>query len=100
MRTKKMYVLVRNDLAEKYRFVQGSHALAQFALEFSDLFHEWNNSTIVFLGVRNYVELRNIPSLLQTHNKLFSCFFEPDLEQVTAIACYDDGFVFKDLKIA
>jgi hypothetical protein len=33
--------------------------------------------------------------------KIFSSFYEPDLDgQVTAIACYDDGRIFKDLRLA
>lgn len=98
---KKMYVLVRNDLAEKYRFVQGAHALSQFSLDHPEEFQEWGNSTIVFLGVRNLIELKQQNRVLQTHSKKFSSFYEPDLEdQMTGIACYDTGFIFKDLNLA
>lgn len=30
---KKMFILVRRDLLSPYKFVQGAHALAQYALE-------------------------------------------------------------------
>jgi len=30
---KKMFILVRKDLGSPYKYVQGGHALAQFALE-------------------------------------------------------------------
>ena len=100
MRTKKMYVLVRNDLAETYKLVQGSHALARYALEFHEAFLKWNNSTIVFLAVRNIKELNEYSLKLHYAEKDFSLFFEPDLGQVTALACYDDGLIFKDLRIA
>lgn len=30
---KSMYILVRKDLAQTYKLVQGAHALAQYALE-------------------------------------------------------------------
>jgi hypothetical protein len=96
-----MYVLVRNDLAETYRIVQGAHALAQFAIEYSTLFNEWHNSTIVFLGTRNLLELKQYMTRLESSNKIFSRFYEPDLEnQLTAIACYDSGEVFSTLKVA
>jgi hypothetical protein len=98
---KKMYILVRNDLAEKYCIVQGSHALAQYAIDHKNLFLEWNNRTIVFLGVRNLKELRKWLYLLEETRKDFSTFDEPDLDdQLTSIACYDTGEIFKGLKTA
>lgn len=96
MLTPKMYVLVRKDLSETYRMVQGAHALAQFALEHPEEFARWNNETIVFLSVRNYKELKNIYCEL-LKRKTSSGFYESDLEdQLTAIACYDTGEFFKD----
>lgn len=41
MRTPRMYVLVRLDLAEDYRMVQGAHALAKYALEHPSEFKTW-----------------------------------------------------------
>lgn len=98
-RQPKMYVLVRRDLSETYRLVQGAHALAQYALEQPDLFCAWNNSTIVFLGVRNLMEMREWESLLAENGKRFSPFHEPDLDgHLTAIACFDLGDVFSELR--
>lgn len=95
---KKMYVLVRKDLDAVYRMVQGSHALADFFLKHSLLAAEWGNSTIVFLGVRNENALNLIAYKLMSKNKLFGEFREEDLQhQLTSIACYDDGRIFKDL---
>ena len=97
----KMYVLVRLDLSEAYRFVQGSHALAQYALEYPMLFSVWGNSTICFLGVRNLIKLRGIIEKLLVSGKKYSCFNEPDLDgQRTSIACFDTGEIFKELKTA
>lgn len=99
MPSQKMYVLVRNDLSETYRLVQGCHALAEYALGFPENFKTWNNSTIVFLKVRNLLELKTWHFKLGSKEHI--CFKEPDLEdQLTAIACYDDGHIFKDLKLA
>lgn len=101
MPTPKMYVLVRLDLEKTYRIVQGSHALAQYALDYTPSFKEWGNSTIVYLGVRNLIELRNWKNNLTLEVKCYSSFNEPDLdEQITAIACYDTGEIFRALKTA
>jgi hypothetical protein len=98
---KKMYVLVRLDLSESYRFVQGAHALAQYTLGHIALSKEWGNSTIVFLGVRNLRELQRWEMLLGESHKTFCTFYESDLDyQLTGIACYDTGEIFKGLKTA
>lgn len=100
MPTLKMYVLCRRDLNPVYAVVQGSHALAQYSLEHPDEFKAWNNTTIAVLGVRNLIEIREWSSKLVKKERIFSTFCEPDLDcQMTAIACYDDGGVFKDLKL-
>jgi hypothetical protein len=97
----KMYVLVRLDLAETYRIVQGSHALARFALDHYQTFLMWENSTIVYLGVRGLKDLKDWKLKITDASKCHSTFFEPDLDhQLTAIACYDTGEIFKNLKVA
>lgn len=97
----KMYVLVRLDLAETYRIVQGSHALAQFALDNLTLFTTWKNGTIVYLGVRGLKDLREWLPKLSEANKHCSPFYEPDLDgQLTGVACYDTGEIFRGLKVA
>jgi hypothetical protein len=97
---KKMYVLVRLDLSTQYGLVQASHALAQYALELPDLFKIWNNSTLVCLGVRNLIDMKTWDEKLSLMDKSYKCFFEPDLEgQLTSIACFDTGEIFKNLKI-
>jgi hypothetical protein len=94
-----MYVLVRLDLETTYRCVQGAHALAQFAFEHPEEFKAWNNTTIVFLGVRYPVGINEW--ILKLEGKKYSVFREPDQDmQPTAIACYDTGFVFRKLLIA
>ena len=93
---KKMYVLVRKDLAAIYGMVQGSHALAQFLIQYPELGKEWNNTTIVFLGEKNEDSLNLTAFKLEKKNKVFAEFHEEDLKyQITAIACYDDGAIFK-----
>jgi hypothetical protein len=103
-----MYVLVRLDLSETYRIVQGTHAVVQYAKEYPKEFSEWNNSTIVFVGVYYLKGLRTASFTIGKRNLKYSMYYEPDLdEQATAIACvvtssdnsiYNDSYIFKDLK--
>ena len=99
MLTPKMYVLARKDLNTVYALVQGTHAVAQYSLEHAEGFHQWNNETIAVLAVRNLKALREWNLKLAKADKAHSFFREPDLDnQETAIACYDDGKIFKGLK--
>ena len=101
MRTRRMYVLVRVDLENIYRCVQGCHALAQFAIDHPDEFRQWNNGYLIFLGIRFPREIIEWKQRLWLANKKFSSFSEPDQDGVnTAIACYDTGEIFKDLRLA
>jgi len=101
MPTPKMYVLVRRDLSETYRIVQGSHALAKYALEHYEPFQQWGNETIIYLGVQNLISLREWNLKLAKAGKIFSTWREPDLDhQETALACYDDGRIFEGLRMA
>ena len=98
---KRMYVLVRRDLDQTYRCVQGAHALAQLNKEYPSQVKEWNNETIVFLNAGNLMGLREWIDKLKKRKKVFSVFFEPDLDdQETALACFDSGVIFKKLNLA
>jgi len=95
-----MYVLVRRDLDVTYRCVQGGHAISKFALDHYDKLKEWNNNTIVYLGVPNEYVLNLWVSKLEDKEKIYSCFIEPDLgDKITSIACVDTGEIFKSLRI-
>lgn len=98
----KMYVLVRKDLDQTYRNVQGTHAVAEYSLRGDKgLFEKWDNHTLVHLGVPNEGSLKIWQSKLTGKQKPHACFHEPDLNgQMTAIACIDTGEVFKKLNLA
>jgi len=97
----KMYVLVRRDLADNYRMVQGYHALVAYSMENEILFNAWGNDTIAVLGARNLIEMKMWEQKLLTLGITHSAFREPDLDgQITAIACYHDGECFAMLKPA
>lgn len=97
-----MYVLVRKDLAETYRLVQGSHAVAEYSFRGNqECYQKWNNTTIMFLGVRNEQALILWSMRLADHKKPFVVWSEPDMRgQMTSIACIDTGEIFKKLRMA
>lgn len=100
--TPRMYVLVRKDLAETYRIVQGAHAVVAYSLHVptQEAYRTWNNGTIVFLGVRNEQALDLWALKMQDKGKIFAKWHEPDLKgQMTAIACIDTGEIFKSLNL-
>ena len=75
-----MYVVVRQDLNSTYRMVQGSHALAQYSIDFPELFNKWNNRTIVFLSAKHEGQLLKLANELINKEKEFSAFYEEDLD--------------------
>jgi len=97
-----MYVLVRKDLDETYRCVQGGHALAQYSIWGNkELYNEWNNGTLIFLVVPNEYVLKMWAIKLDRKEKSWIGFNEPDLhDQLTAISCIDTGEIFRKLSLA
>ncbi len=100
----RMYLVLREDLA--YKYIQGGHALAQYALEHPEEFKEWNNQYLICLSVFNGLALQTLVNSLGSysieklgdHYRTFSkfkmsIFIEPDLksELPTAICIFDDG---------
>jgi hypothetical protein len=90
MITPRMYIIVRDDLSETYKMVQGSHALAQYAIEQPELFREWNNHCLIFLSVWNGLTLEKVKEELSGFTT--AEFYEPDLgDKLTAIAIFENG---------
>ena len=91
--THRLYVIVRGDLSETYRMVQGSHAVAQYALDHSIFFKQWNNEKIVFLKTFNGVELEKLANKLRRLCFNISVFKEPDMRSdlPTALVVYENG---------
>ena len=75
---KKLYVLVRDSLTPSQKAVQCSHAVAEHVLNHPD---DWRNEILVLLDVHDFDY-----ALYLTENSLRSVFYEPDLDQITAIA--------------
>jgi hypothetical protein len=87
----RMYLILREDLV--YKYIQGGHALAQYALEHPKKFEEWNNKYLICLSVFNGLSLRDMRDKLNKFGVTFSQFIEPDLESPlpTAICLFDNG---------
>ena len=105
----RMYLILREDLAFKY--VQGAHALANYAREFSPNFQRWNNGYLICLSVFNGLALQDLKFKLDNELdkilRFHSTFYEPDLESKlpTAICIFEDGtgyvsHALRDLKLA
>ena len=88
----RLYVVVRRDLSETYRMVQGAHGVAQFALEHPEAFKEWNNEFICFLSVFNGLAIDALEEELKLSEMEYSKFIEPDLgDKVTSLVLFEDG---------
>ena len=89
---RRLYVLIDKSLEPVYGCVQGGHAVAQYLLEHPN--QKWNNSYLIYLYAN--VDLYRMKLIMR--NKDFSEFKEPDLNnRVTALACEDDGRLFRNL---
>ena len=91
----RLYVLVRNDLSRSQQDVQAGHAVAQWMLDHSqEAKEEWGNGTIVYLTIKDEVQLVEVAKdlLIGNAGRVTSYFREPDIEnQMTALACLQYG---------
>ncbi len=57
----------------------------------------WRNQYLIYLKVDNILQWKD---KLDFYHKQYAEFIEPDVgNKVTAIACFDDGKMFKRLKL-
>ena len=75
-----MYVFVRRDLSPPQQIVQAAHASAMIG----DKFH--GDTNIVLFGSKGEDELLGCADYLNQHDIKYHMFFEPDIDQYTAIA--------------
>ena len=93
----KMYCLIRKDLSKSYQAVQGGHAIAQYFLDHG-LPTDWDNGTMIFLGVENKDSLEKWQMKLNRHKH--SAFIEPDIgNEITALSIINDGKMFSNLSL-
>lgn len=92
----KMYVFVRTDIPFVHQAVQAGHAVAEYLIQHGKP-TIWNNGIMVYLGVKDELELVNIERGLKTTGARFSSFYEPDwgvLPQLTAISIIEKEAAF------
>lgn len=77
-----MYVFVRRDLSIAQQIIQSAHATFEVGLV-EDISKSPN---FVLIGVDNLQHLRNVERVLQAGGIGYNIFFEPDVDQHTAIA--------------
>lgn len=87
--------MIDSQYSDSYRAVQAGHAVAQYMLKFPD--SEWKNQYLIYLKVDDILFWKSKLDLL---NKQYAEFIEPDVgNKITAIACLDDGKIFKKLEL-
>lgn len=97
---KRMYIFCRKDLRKNYQAVQAGHALAQFLIQHPSQAKEWNNHTLIYLGVENEQELIREYEYMKSHNLICEIFSEPDIgNQYTAFATYTEPKYMENKKL-
>lgn len=82
---KKLFVIVRKDLTTSQMAVQAGHAVAEYLLH--SHFSRWSNEILIYLGVKNLIQLEKLKYKLDVEDIKYIEFREPDLNnEVTAIA--------------
>ena len=97
---KLMYVLVRKELDETYRCIQGAHALAQYVMIFPQEAAEWKNEHLIFLGTKFQFGIDECARSLIHIGIKYQIFREPTFGQSTALACYCESEIFKNFDLA
>ena len=94
----KLFVIVRRDLSTSQQAVQAGHAVARYLLTYSDT--EWNNGTLIYLGVKNEEDILKWRFRLSLKNAPYVVFSEPDLNnEITAIATDCEESLLKNLQV-
>jgi len=96
MVTKKLYVLVRKDLASSYQAVQAGHAVAKWLLHDKS----WKNETLIYLGVNDEQALKRWMDKLDYRQVPYVIFKEPDINnEITALATNGNSKLFNKLNL-
>lgn len=83
---KRLYILVRRDLAPAYQAVQAGHAVAEWCRTHP----HWDNEVLVYLHVRDEQHLLEVAAALTAGGDHITIFREGDLGgQSTAFAVCD-----------
>ena len=97
---KKLYILIRRDMQRNYQAVQAGHALAEWMLQNPTQAKEWDNRTLIYLSVSCEDALKAWGERLDKLEINWVGFREPDIgNELTAIATYGNGELYKELKL-
>lgn len=80
-----IYLFVRSDLSIPQQIIQTSHAVDQLVRELSLPLKKTVDSMVLF-GVDSEIELLRISNYLTESQVRHHTFFEPDVDEFTAIA--------------
>lgn len=75
-------------MSHGYQTAQSSHAVAEWAYLNPELLKEWRQKSgyLICLSVRNLKELEELEDKLGLADLDYTTFYEPDIEEFTAIA--------------
>lgn len=81
-------IIVRDDLSPGYKLAQSVHAMADFAVKFTDEFKQWQmGSNYLCCLESNEQKMRILIEKFQSLGIKYSAFYEPDIgDQMTSIA--------------
>ena len=90
---------MRKDLDYSSPAVQAGHVVAEFCLNNNG--NEWNNHTLIYLGVKDLFELNRWRNKLERKDIEYTVFSEPDMGyETTAIATLvNDEKIFRNLRL-
>ena len=83
-----MYIFVRNDLSEAQKIIQAGHAIERLTTNSEYDFNTSGHCTPHFalMGVDDEDDLKEVGKFLYDHLVTFEMFYEPDINEYTAIA--------------
>lgn len=83
----RLITVTRQDLSAGYQTAQTAHALAEYAYKNPRTFKRWRRRSgyLICLAVKDSKELEALMSQLTEKKVRFTPFYEPDVNQITAI---------------
>lgn len=91
-------MITRKDIPDSYQAVQSGHSVAQWMLDNPN--HEWQNSTLVYLSIKDKERLEMLILKLESRCFKVSRFIEPDIgNELTSIAVYGADKVLSGFKL-
>lgn len=86
-----MYTVVRADIEAGHQLCQTAHAVANFVVRNPVVSKDWNtlSNVMVSLSTPNLMSLQSIASKLSANKIPFVLFYEPDINEHTAICTTD-----------